>query len=79
MATSLTDIGVGFGIGLKAAPALDRALDIGWGHGAFLDEAVGEHSCGRAVEELEDAIVLALEPNPQLVNLIPEQVRLGAA
>src|SRR3954463_10492348 len=67
IATFLTGIGVGVGIGLKAVPALDRALDVGRRHRPFLDEAVGEHRRGCAVEEIENAVVLALEPDPQLV------------
>src|SRR4051812_16632905 len=77
--TSLTDIGVGFRVSLELLPAFDRALDVGRRHRAFLDEAVREHRRGRAVEEVEDAIVLALEPDPQLVNLVPEQVRARAS
>src|SRR3954471_22234053 len=79
IATSLPDIGVDLGVSLEPLPALDRALDVGRRHRAFLDEAVRKHRRGRAVEEVEDAIVLALEPDPQLINLVPEQVRLGAA
>src|SRR3954469_19553237 len=69
IATFLTNIGVGFRIGLEPVPALDRAFDFDRRHGAFFDEAMREHRRGRTVEEVEDAIVLALEPDPQLVNL----------
>src|SRR4051812_8887540 len=65
MTTSLTGVGVGLGGSLEPLPAFDGALDVGRGHFPFLDEAVREHRGGRAMEKVEDAIVPALQADPQ--------------
>src|SRR5271165_4758098 len=67
------------GVRLEHLLPLHRDVDFARWHGPFLNDAVRDHYSRAAVKEVKHPIVDPAVARSQLINLIPEVVRLWAA
>jgi hypothetical protein len=70
----VTPVRVLFWVCLECPLASQRAVDVGPRHSGLLREAVGHDRHVPAVEEVEQPIVHAALPGPQLVDAVPQQI-----